>query len=911
MRGDPRAQAGYAVAVRHHGVFLLLTSACAAEALEPLGEPPYAPPPESCAPVVLADPTYFAPCSEGGGIFGAWQLDEGGLPSYFYGLDQNADARASYPITEVAADGAALDLRVHWAAFGNRRINAMLTNDGYVEVVTQDRGVTYLNKYDPEQRSFAGGFSYIDDGEGSWCTAYRWRPAGALTERRFGMGYAATAMTFRELTIERVLGAPPGGAAALISEVTLENVGEAARTITHYEVWDVGRRPIEINWLVSGKAIPNAPATARRLRDERNALFLEEVSYEPERRRLGVRRSYVGAEPRPAREEPSALDFYPEEPFLALLDGPVDDVWVEQDDFFGGDVARPRAIAERRAGRGVAGGVLSSQSALGQPHVLVLETQLTLAPGERRTLRYVFGYARSGGSFDEAQAAARSVLDVRRAQADDLAPRLFYFAAERDPALQREMAWHSAQIEASVGYRDYWQGEVVPQGSAYLYLHGADGAARDLGLFAVPLSYTDPALAKAELELYMGIQRADTGAFSYAFQGHGKIDDAGIHSAPSDLPLFFIWALGEYLGATGDLAFLDQRAPFYPRDAQPEATTWDHVVAALRHQFDVVGTGEHGLIRVQTGDWSDGIVVAAPDRELAVEKGESVPNTQMAAAILPRVAAIVEGRDAALAMEIRDHVAAYRQALAAQWTGSHFIRAYYGDGVPIDAERLNLEAQVWALVGDTFAAPGERQQLVDAIAAELDGPLGVALWPGGEVWPAISALFTWGVARSHPELAWSHLGRNTMRAHALAHPAVWYGIWSAPDGLDPASGWAWASEVTPMRDFPVQNNNAHAMPILAALRVAGIEAAAEGLVIAPASAEPFALRSRLVEVTLRSGSLEGRYEPLGARSLEIFPPPGTAIVAALHDGETVARDGASLVLAAPAGQPTTFRISFE
>jgi hypothetical protein len=487
--------------------------------------------------------------------------------------------------------------------------------------------------------------------------------------------------------------------------------------------------------------------------------------------------------------------------------------------------------------------------------------------------------------------------DFRASYADALRERLLYFASDQDPVLHREMAWHAYQLEASAGQRDYWHTTMVPQGSAYLYLHGADGAARDLGIFAVPLVYTHPLLARAELELYMGIQFAADDRFSYAFQGHGMLDDAGIHSAPSDLPLFFLWALGEYLGATGDLAFLDAEVPFYPREARPGAVVWDHLVGAVRHLFDVVGTGEHGLIRVGTGDWSDGIVMEAPDRALAVEKGESVPNTQMAVVVLPRIADLVEPRDPALASEIRERVEQYRTAAAAQWSGSFFYRAYFGDGKPGSASSPNLESQVWALVGDVFADDTDRGLLLSSIAEELDdeAPTGATLWSGGQVWPAISGLLTWGYAQHEPDRAWDHLARNTMTAHALAFPEVWYGIWSGPDGMSSEGGSrpgeSWDSVVTPMVDFPVQNNNQHAMPMLAALRVAGIDAVATGIRIAPAvPSRQLALRSSLIDLTLRGNVIEARVRPTGTapRAVTVIAPAGEVIESAVVNGVVVA-----------------------
>jgi hypothetical protein len=503
-----------------------------------------------------------------------------------------------------------------------------------------------------------------------------------------------------------------------------------------------------------------------------------------------------------------------------------------------------------------------------------------------------------------------------RDQAAAVRPHLMHFATEEAPALHRELAWHAAQLQASVGWREYWQTRVVPQGSAYLYLHGADGAARDLSLFAVPLTYLDPELARDELALNMRITHAEGRRISYAFQGHGMLDDAlGLHAAPSDLTLFLLWGLTEYLGATGDLAFLDAPMPYDPPEAVPGATTWDHLRDAVRHLFDTVGAGEHGLVRVQTGDWSDGIVLEAPDREAAIAHGESVPNTQMAATILPRVADLVEARDPALAAEIRAQVAAYRAALAVAWTGSFYGRAYFGDGVLAHADRPNLEAQVWALIGDLFDDDAQRAALLERVRADLDAPspFGATLVPGGQVWPAIGGLLTWGYAKHDRDLGLSHLQRATMAAHAEAYPEVWYGIWSGPDGLlGPAGdrpGEAWYSSVTPTVDFPVMNANQHAMPLLAALRVAGVEATATGIRVEPrVPSERFALRTELVDVDQRPREISGSYRPLGGgtRTLEVVAPPGQRVIAAWVGGvqtSSLADDATRVTLEVHVGAP--------
>ena len=123
---------------------------------------------------------------------------------------------------------------------------------------------------------------------------------------------------------------------------------------------------------------------------------------------------------------------------------------------------------------------------------------------------------------------------------------------------------------------------LVPQGSAYLYLHGADGAPRDQSLFAIPLTYLRPDLARDTLRLIMRMTDSETGAIPYAFAGYGIHDGAGVHEHPSDLDLFFLLGLGEYLAATGDLAFLDSVEPYYPRGSR-SGTVLDHVRTAFDH----------------------------------------------------------------------------------------------------------------------------------------------------------------------------------------------------------------------------------------------------------------------------------------------------------------------------------------
>lgn len=376
--------------------------------------------------------------------------------------------------------------------------------------------------------------------------------------------------------------------------------------------------------------------------------------------------------------------------------------------------------------------------------------------------------------------------------------------------------------------------------------------------------YLDPRLARETLEVVMMVTDAQTGAKTYSYTGHGVNEDAlGLHRYPSDLDLFFLLGLSEYLAATGDRAFLYQEVDFHPRDAStlpPGAqgkTVLDHVRVALRHLTDAVGRGEHGLIRTWDGDWSDGIVyedLSPLAIQNTIARGESVPNSQMALYVLPLAAAVLEPEDPALAQTMRDYAESLRgpvlQSFGTRWFGRAWLydsldRAYLkGNDLDQDPDFgsnfIDLEAQPWGLLAEVLD-PAARERVLDEVEARLDAdsPIGPRLRPGGQVWPAISQLMTWCFALWRPASAWRSLEEHTWAAHAQAFPEVWLGIWSGPDGFVSTNGGGadeggtWVSPVTPMTDFPVSNMNPEAMALLGLLRTAGIEPGGDGLSVTP------------------------------------------------------------------------------
>ncbi|CAF4696544.1 unnamed protein product, partial [Rotaria sp. Silwood2] len=460
------------------------------------------------------------------------------------------------------------------------------------------------------------------------------------------------------------------------------------------------------------------------------------------------------------------------------------------------------------------------------PYCLILSRHLTLAPGQTIYLRYAFGVVIADDSRNFVYKYRKSNYTnniISALQAESV-----YFHIDPSDQLnitnemsyvfQREMNWHSTVLIQSTIYNEYFNVHLIPQGSAYLYLHGLDGAPRDLVLTSIVVNYLKPKLSKDILILIMSQQNSTTGQLPYSFAGNGMIADAlGLHAKPSDLDIYFLWGLAEYISATGDTKFLFDTVQFYcshqlnaSNNTCNNGTVLEHAKLSYYHLITFIGIGESGLLKISDGDWDDGIVVStciSPfgiknllSYKLTEEYGESIPNTEQALYVLPLISSIVKIVDEKFASQLLSHINSLKQALKKQFNGYYFNRAIF----------KNIFNKSVILLIETIY-----QQLDDIT------PNGAALQAGGQVWSSISQLLTWSYVNcNYTKLAWRSLFKNTFANYAKLFPSIWYNIWSGPDGILSTDGSTWSSPVTPMTDFPVMNSNPHVMPLFATLKMA-------------------------------------------------------------------------------------------
>ncbi len=708
--------------------------------------------------------------------FGFWSIDDG-LPVFVYDADHETLPQAEWdPIIRPRT-------RRQWHMFGNRAIQVQADNHGTVALFDESHGLRWLTGPDPD----GTGVSIIREEDGTtWSSYFPERPGEMVPERIFGPTHFEVCDRLRGLELGRTILCPEGEVPWVLVRVVLrlDPNADVPRSFVHSEQWIL--RPRFVNLFIEP--------------EQQRETALREVSYRVDLSEGRVR----------ARE-----------------------VFAEVDGF---NVFGPPAtiLLERLDGVGVA-------TATGSPHpTLAIETPLTLAPGDKIDLFFRFGR-------DDGQAISDPTAFFAE-QRQALTDRLPRAAAAPAPEAEQEIPWHLAALTGGSSIDRIIGGHTLNQASTYSFVIGFNAAARDPLQHALPLVYSEPDLALSALRNTCAWADPD-GDLPYSLEGAKTPFVAGFR--PSDQNLWALWLAAEYAAATGDLTAFDQPLAYHPQYGGA-APLREHLRRQFRFFVDTIGRGEGRHVRILNADWNDlAIEESGADRDLMIERGSSVLNSAMASWVLSVFGGLCDRLgEAALAQEARQQSDDLRGLVASAWNGRWFHRAYAPGGRPVGDEDCWLEVQPWAILCGA-ATDEQARVLIDHIDVHHrpGSPLGARVkWPAdaelldagiwgtgtlGGTWFAIDMTLVWAAAGVDGEIAWDAWRRMTLGAHTEAYPDFWEGTLSGPDSWNgpefPRAGRTWVlDDRVAMQAFPVANLHSHAQPLLAYLRLLGVEPTADG-----------------------------------------------------------------------------------
>jgi len=764
------------------------------------------------------------------GIFGEWFEDETGLPAYRYKM-RHDDPRALWdPVIKNKST-------LHWHQLGNDRITANAYNLGMVKVFYGETGQLWLNDYSPQENAHCGGFGWLISEDKVLIDRDDCIPEGSGWERIFGSGYFQKTLEYCGLVLERRIFAPAGDEPCLISEVKIKNRTNKLKDFHLIEYWDINITRIT-------KFILNRFLNRKTRIHPRLSLSSEDriLSAWPDGKK--------GKLP----DKPCYID--PEYPgiFLASLDDKPCE-WITRPDLLFCDslpVKNP-------------GGLTSASRLNPSGSTPVADTCLAavikagIEAGEEKIFRFAYGYAKAREPEDIVSSVIKNGAQLWRNTASFWKERAPSFKTEKEELnLGRELVWNNYYFNSSSQYDAYYQRHYVPQAGNYLYDSGLNGASRDFFENIMTLTYYRPQSAREMLEFMLRSQKTD-GTFFYSIDGFGKRNR--LFYRPSDLGLWFLWALSEYIFVTRDFGFLEAPLPYYPLNKYRTESVWEHAKKSFAHLVTKIGTGRNGHLKIRLSDWNDEMTWltaadSALDIVLTILKGESVFNTAMACFILPMFEDLAEyAGDKETEKACAGILSRMKTALNNAWQKAHLIRSYSGLGKPFGKEETWLEPMVWALLARGSLEGGKEDMAVKTINEKLLTQAGIKIsdtgresmttrkgeQESGGMWPAINAPAAIALSGFDKDLAWEVFKKNTLCSHAELYPDKWYGIWSGPDAFNgpdsvrPGETWYQKNPVFSLgaQSYPVQNIHAHGQMMYALAKLAGLAAGIDGWTISP------------------------------------------------------------------------------
>jgi cellobiose phosphorylase len=317
----------------------------------------------------------------------------------------------------------------------------------------------------------------------------------------------------------------------------------------------------------------------------------------------------------------------------------------------------------------------------------VLQHKITLQPGERKEIGFVFGVS---ASLTEACGVAAKYADLTVVEQEFQAAQRYYYKK------YETLSVHTPDDKVN-HIMNHWLKKQID-----CCIVGKKGVRDNLQIAVALLNYRQDKAKEEILE-----------CLRHQFQdGHAVLtwypyDDTRY----SDQPFWIIWAVCQLIKESGDFSLLDVLIPWQDGG---QATVLEHVKAAV--QCLIRDKGPNGLIRIHYADWNDALnITTDPD-------AESVMLSHQTCLALQELRLCMEKRgDAAYADYLaQEFDTLKRQINGKAWDGGWYMRALSSVGKIGSKDswgsKIYLNAQTWAVLGDVV-----EEDKLPALLKAVDG----------------------------------------------------------------------------------------------------------------------------------------------------------------------------------------------
>ena len=428
---------------------------------------------------------------------------------------------------------------------------------------------------------------------------------------------------------------------------------------------------------------------------------------------------------------------------LYTVNAPVDGFDTSRDAFLGAwrSNSNPEVVEK---------GACTNSIAHGWAPVGVHQINVTLAPGESRSLIYMLGYIENP---QEEKWAAPGVINKTRAH--EMMAR-YATDAQVDEALAKLHAhWNNLLSTYAVRSSDEKLDRMVNIWNQYQCMvtfnmsrsasYYESGTGRGMGFRdscqdLLGFVHLIPARARERILDIAATQFPDGSAY-HQYQPLTKKGNMDVGSGFNDDPLWLIAAVYAYLGETGDMSILDEQVDF-----DNDHTLAQPLLEHLRRSFGYLRDhkGPHGLPLIGRADWNDCLNLNC----FSDTPGESFQTTgpsegPVAESVFIAGMYVKYGNEFAEILEATGHAdeaAAVRKevagmehtALTAGWDGKWFRRAYdaYGHvvgGQECEEGQIFIEPQGMCVMAGIGVDTGEAVTALQSVKDRLDTKYGIVL----------------------------------------------------------------------------------------------------------------------------------------------------------------------------------------